>query len=74
MTRLYVELSGESAALARAEAIGAAEALGGGAPANDPIDRPGLVALEVPNERLVAVLAGRLALARRCIALAAEPP
>jgi tRNA (guanine10-N2)-dimethyltransferase len=69
----YVELSQESLALAEAEAVSAAEALGGGAaPAAPPL--PGLVAVEVPDARAWTVLADRLALARRCLILVASSP
>jgi SAM-dependent methyltransferase len=62
----FVELSQESLALAEAEAICAAEALGGGGiPATPPV--PGLVAVEVPDAGTWTQLAGRLALARRCL-------
>jgi len=62
----FVELSRESVALAEAEAVSAAEALGGGGvSAGLPI--PGLVTVEVPNVAALESLAGRLALARRCL-------
>lgn len=60
----YVEPSGESEELAAAEIAGAARALGGGA--TDP-DLPGLVRVELPAADVVAQLAGRLALAHRCL-------
>jgi tRNA (guanine10-N2)-dimethyltransferase len=62
----FVELSQESLALAEAEAVCAAEALGGGGiPAAPPV--PGLAAVEVPDVGTWTQLAGRLALARRCL-------
>jgi tRNA (guanine10-N2)-dimethyltransferase len=62
----FVELSQESLALAEAEAVSAAEALGGGGVAvASPV--PGLVAVEVPDVGAWVQLAGRLALARRCL-------
>ncbi len=62
----FVELSQESLALAEAEAVSAAEALGGGGVAvASPV--PGLVAVEVPDVGAWAQLAGSLALARRCL-------
>ncbi len=66
MTRIFVETSGESSALAGAEAVAAAEALGGhGAP---PEQRLGsLVAVELPEGLDPSALADRLALARRCL-------
>jgi SAM-dependent methyltransferase len=68
----YVEISQESVALAEAEAVSAAEALGGrGLPDAPPI--PGLVGVEVPDSRAWGDLAGRLALARRCL-VPGEPP
>jgi len=60
----YVELSGEAPELARAEAISAVEALGGRGGASD-LDP--LVAVEVPDRASLGRLAGRLALARRCL-------
>ena len=71
----FVEISQESIALAEAEAVSAAEALGGrGTPVASPI--PGLVGVEVPDTQSWGVLAGRLALARRClvaVAASADP-
>ncbi|HYA70052.1 MAG TPA: hypothetical protein VEH28_01615 [Thermoplasmata archaeon] len=62
----FVEVSHESLALAEAEAVCAAEALGGaGVAAGVPIR--GLVAVEVPDLLAMNALAGRLALARRCL-------
>jgi putative methyltransferase (TIGR01177 family) len=66
MIRVYVELSGESLALASAEAVAAAEALGGG-DASSGSAFESLRALEVPEERATPLLAARLALARRCL-------
>jgi len=69
----YVELSQESLALAGAEAVSAAEALGGGAvPGAPPL--PGLIAVELPDARAWRVLAERLALARRCLVPVASSP
>jgi tRNA (guanine10-N2)-dimethyltransferase len=65
--RLWIELSGLSEALARAEAAGAAEALGGHAEASVPSPAPGLLAIELPNTAKPAALARRLALSRRLL-------
>jgi putative methyltransferase (TIGR01177 family) len=73
MIRVYVELSGESAALATAESIAAAEALGGHAARDDALGVPELAALDVPDDSGVRALAGRLALARRCLVVRSEP-
>ena len=75
MTRAYVELSGESPELASAESVAAARALGGGAAPTAP-SVPGLVAVDLPDRESAASLAGRLALARRCLVLLSEtePP
>lgn len=64
MIRAYVEPSGESPELARAEIAGAARAVGGRAV--DP-DLAGLVPVELPGPSTIAELAGRLALAHRCL-------
>jgi len=67
VTRVYVELAGEAPALARAEAAGAAEALGGrAAPSDDGADQ-GLVAIDLPAADGAVRLAERLALARRIV-------
>ncbi len=66
MTRVYVEVSGESVALAAAEVAAAAEALGGRR-ASDGAGPSGTVAVDLPDEASAAALAGRLALARRCL-------
>lgn len=67
----FVEISQESVDLARAEAISAAEALGGrGSPSGATPSR--LVAVEVPDRDAWTRLASRLALARRCL-VAVEP-
>lgn len=63
--RIEVELSGEAPALGRAEAIAAAETLGGRA-GGPPEDGP-LTAVELPSVEDAARLADRLALARRCL-------
>ena len=73
MTRAWVELSGESGPLGRAEATAAAEALGGALATTDPVGSPGLVAVDLPSEPAIAQLADRLALARRCLVLRASP-
>jgi len=62
----YVELSEESLPLARAEAVSVAEALGGGESALTPLG-PRLTPVEVPVLARWTELAGRLALARRCV-------
>lgn len=67
----YVEVSQESVALAEAEAVSAAEALGGGGVSSVP-PLPGLVAVEVPDAGAWAALADRLALARRCLVTVAS--
>ena len=62
----FVEVSRESLALAEAEAVSAAEALGGRAgDAYGMTDS--LVAVELPDLPSFQTLAGRLALARRCL-------
>jgi tRNA (guanine10-N2)-dimethyltransferase len=63
----YVEPSGESPELARAEATAAAESLGGGAPPADAFELEGLVAVSLPGREAVLGLAQRIALARRCL-------
>jgi predicted RNA methylase len=68
----YVELSGVSMALGRAEAIGASEALGGGVGAAEPRFGP-LVGVELPDEPTLHHLAARLALARRVVRLLSSP-
>ncbi len=69
----FVELSQETLPLAEAEAVCAAEALGGrGIPAAPPV--PGLVAVEVPDPGTWTQLAGRLALARRCLVSVTTSP
>ncbi len=69
MIRVYVELSGEAPALARGEAIAAAEAVGG---RSEPDELPPLATVSVPDPSAVGALAARLGLARRC--LVAVPP
>ncbi|HEY1197664.1 MAG TPA: RsmD family RNA methyltransferase [Thermoplasmata archaeon] len=69
----FVELSQESLALAKAEAVSAAEALGGGGVSAVP-PLPELVPVEVPDVRAWTELAGRLALARRCLLAVATSP
>lgn len=68
MSRFWVELSGENAALARAEARAASEALGGReAPAEAPPAPPGVVTVELADADLALRLAGRVALAHRVL-------
>jgi putative methyltransferase (TIGR01177 family) len=69
----FVEISQESLALAEAEAVSAAEALGGRGTAV-PAPIPGLVAVEVPDAKAWGRLAGRLALARRCLVALVPSP
>lgn len=64
MIEAYVEPSGESEELARAEIEGAARALHGRAGSSD---LPGLARVELPSTEELIVLAGRLALAHRCL-------
>lgn len=73
MILALVEPSGESRELALAEARSAAEAVGGSVPASEPPGLAGLIPVLVPGERALAQLAERLALARRCLVLRAEP-
>ncbi len=74
MTRVFVEPSGESPALAEAEAVAAAEALGGRA-TGAASDVEGLVSVELPDSVRADRLAERLALAHRCLArVAATEP
>jgi putative methyltransferase (TIGR01177 family) len=63
----YVEPSGESPALAHAEAIAAAEALGGVSGEGRGPRLRGLVEVGLPAPPDVSRLAARLALARRCL-------
>jgi tRNA (guanine10-N2)-dimethyltransferase len=72
MIRAYIELSGESVALAAAESVAAAEALDGRGAPPEPGDVPGLVAVELPDEESIGRLADRLALARRCLVLRSD--
>jgi len=60
----FVEISQESTALATAETVCAAEALGG---RGTPSEIPGLVGVELGAAERWGELAGRLALARRCL-------
>ncbi len=64
----FVEVSQESILLASAEAVSAAEALGGRAGRPSAPD-PTLVPVEVPGMEGWSLLAGRLALARRCLVM-----
>lgn len=72
MTRAWVELSGETAALARAEAESAVGALGGRLASLSSGPLEGLLEVEALDEPSLGVLAGRLALARRIVV--AVPP
>ncbi len=65
MIRIAVELSGESPDLGRAEAIAAAEALGGHAV--EASEDGSLTAVDLPSDGDAVRLADRLALARRCL-------
>jgi tRNA (guanine10-N2)-dimethyltransferase len=68
----FVELSGESPALGRAEAVAASEALGGTAgPERPRFD--GLVGVELPDPPSILRLAERLALAHRVLRVVANP-
>jgi 16S rRNA G966 N2-methylase RsmD len=68
----FVELSGESPALGRAEAVAASEALGGGVGRAEP-HFDGLVGVELPDVPSLVRLAERLALAHRCLQTLASP-
>lgn len=69
MSRVWVELSLENLALARAELAGAAASLGGHvADSADPPPTEGLVPVELPAGTNVQRLVARIALARRCLA------
>jgi len=63
VTRVYVEPTGESRALAAAELHAAAEALDG----VDTEALPGLLAVDLPDRAAAELLARRLALGRRCL-------
>ncbi len=68
MIEVWIEPSGENAALAEAEIGAAAEALGGVASTHRAAEpTPTLVAVNVPDLDAGRVLAGRLAFARRCL-------
>ena len=68
MRVLWVELSKDVPPLARAEAIAAAEALGGGRGPSGTYEDSGLpVPVELPDGTDPAYLTARLALARRCL-------
>ena len=73
MTLVFVELSGENRSLATAEAISAAESLGGRA-ASDAVAVEGLVPVEVPPGVSATQLSGRLALARRALSWVGSGP
>lgn len=68
MIRVFVERSGESPALATAEVVAGAEALGGRAPRDGAPSGPNsLVIVDLPDREAARALASRLALARRCL-------
>lgn len=71
MIQAFVEVSGESPALGRAEAVAASEALEGGVGTTEP-HFDGLVGVELPDGPSLARLAERLALAHRCLRLLAN--
>jgi tRNA (guanine10-N2)-dimethyltransferase len=73
VTRVFVELAGEVPALARAEAIAAAEALGGGARRASDLVSSDLIAVDLPTSDGAKRLAGRLALARRVVVWLGPP-
>ena len=73
MTLCYVELSGVSRELGRAEAESAAAALGGG-PASGSVGFDSLVSVLLPDTGAIRHLAGRLGLARRCLRPLARGP
>ncbi len=73
MRTVLVEVSGESLPLARAEAVAAAEAIGGQPGRDGPEWGPTLVSVELPDGRSGRELADRLGLARRVLELRAEP-
>ncbi|MFZ1023994.1 MAG: RsmD family RNA methyltransferase [Thermoplasmata archaeon] len=74
MIPVWVELSGRNPGLGRAEAIAAAEALGGaGNSAAEGSTRPDRVLVQLPSRREVNALADRLALARRCLVEVGDP-
>ncbi len=63
---VWAELSGENPDLARAEVVGAAEAMGGLSAGNAPAPPPaGHLAVDMPDVARVRALADRLALTRR---------
>ncbi len=66
MITCYVEPSGESPRLARAEVAAAAEALGGGL-APHPLTLSPLIAVLVPDVPSIRALSARIALAHRCL-------
>jgi putative methyltransferase (TIGR01177 family) len=67
VTVTYVERSGESLPLATAETIAAAEALGGRSDGATFGASEELLVVELPDRNAARGLAGRLALARRCL-------
>ncbi len=67
MIRAWIELSGEAAALARAEVEGALGALGGRLASSSSGPVEGLLEVEAPDEPSLGALADRLALARRIV-------
>ena len=68
MIPIVVEISGEAPELAAAEAVAAAEVLGGRATPGMREEREGLVAVDVPDRAAASSLAARLGLARRVLA------
>jgi tRNA (guanine10-N2)-dimethyltransferase len=68
----FVELSGESPALGRAEAVAASEALGGSVGPEEP-RFGGLVGVELPELPSLERLAARLALAHRVLRVLGSP-
>jgi tRNA (guanine10-N2)-dimethyltransferase len=73
MIHAFIEPSGESRDLSVAETRAAAETVGGSSPGGDPTEIPGLTAVAVPDEAALEAMAARLALARRCLVVRAEP-
>ncbi|MGI0156359.1 MAG: TRM11 family SAM-dependent methyltransferase [Thermoplasmata archaeon] len=69
MIRAYIEPSGESPALARAESVAATEALGGRPATERLLEVPDLIEVDVPDLPSAGNLAQRLALARRALLL-----
>lgn len=72
MRLLLVEISGESPPLAAAEAVAAAETLGGGAGPSRPEFGDQVISIQLPDGRTGEELAERLGLARRCLETRSE--